>query len=133
MAEQWEPLVTVAARRDLGTIASPGPASSRLELVRDRFGRWVRVTEERLEHIREHPEMRGIEPLLSVALGDPARVVASLSDPWVWLYYRQIAHPSLHAKLLCVAVKGGWRDAFVLTAYLTNREKRGRRIWPLDV
>jgi hypothetical protein len=101
-------------------------------LLRDRFDRVVRLTEERLEHIREHPEVRVLEPLIAVVLEDPECVVESVSDPLVWLYYRRTIHATLGEKLFCVAVKGGWRDAFVLTAYVTGRAKRGRRVWPPD-
>jgi hypothetical protein len=103
-----------------------------LIVVRDRFGRIVRITDERVEHIREHREIRGFEAATTEALRAPDLVVESVSDPWVWLYHRVVTHPTLGEKLLCVAVKGGWRDAFVLTAYLTSRFKRGRRIWPPD-
>lgn len=33
-------------------------------------------------------------------------------------------------KWLCVVVKYKTEDAFVLTAYLTDRPKKGERIWP---
>ena len=63
---------------------------------------------------------------------DPDVVIESLSDSLVWLYDRTVHHVVLGERLLCVAVKGGRAGAFVLTAYLTNRLKRGRRVWPLD-
>jgi len=33
-------------------------------------------------------------------------------------------------KYVCVVVKFGVRDAFILTAYLTDKQQRGDIIWP---
>ena len=63
-------------------------------------------------------------------LQDPERVVQSLSDPEVHLYYRFYFRTVVGGKFLCVVVKMGEAGAFVLTAYLTNRIKKGDRIWP---
>ena len=35
-------------------------------------------------------------------------------------------------KFLCVVVKLTEADAFVVTAYLTDRVKRGKHIWPAE-
>jgi hypothetical protein len=35
-------------------------------------------------------------------------------------------------KFLCVVVKFGGSDAFVLTAYLTEKIKNGVQIWPSE-
>ena len=34
-------------------------------------------------------------------------------------------------KWLCVVVKYAQEDAFVLTAYLTDKPKKGKQVWPL--
>jgi hypothetical protein len=101
-------------------------------LFRDRFGFIVRVSAERLEHVLRHPEMVGLEDLIGVALAEPARVVQSRSDPAVWLYYRGVEETLVGPKLLCVVVKHQARVSYLLTAYLTDRAKRGQRIWPSD-
>jgi len=41
----------------------------------------IRLTEERLAHILEHPGMVGMEPAMEEALLRPERAVASFSDP----------------------------------------------------
>jgi hypothetical protein len=49
--------------------------------LRDFQGLEIRLTDERLAHILEHPEMSGMEEAIEVTLKNPIQVVASLSDP----------------------------------------------------
>lgn len=53
----------------------------------DCFGRRVRLTDERLAHILEHPEMSGIESEIEAAIGKPKFVRLSSSDSDVRLFY----------------------------------------------
>ena len=48
------------------------------------------------------------------------------------LYCRFYVGTRVGDKYLCVVVKVLGEDAFVLTAYLTDRAKRGVRIWPKE-
>jgi hypothetical protein len=54
----------------------------------DYQGKRIRLTEERLAHILDHPEMTGMEPRIAETLAQPAKVVESLSDEQARLYYR---------------------------------------------
>ena len=101
-----------------------------MRILRDYEGRGVRLTEERLSHILEHPEMVGLERSLEETLRRPTEVVQSFSDAQARLYYRLYVGTVVGTKLLCVVVKVADNDAFVLTAYLTDKVKRGIRIWP---
>jgi hypothetical protein len=74
--------------------------------------------------------MRGSEAAIGVTLAYPDRVLESLFDPDIRLYYRSYRETAVGAKHLCVVVKISEQDAFVLTAYLTDRIKRGWRLWP---
>jgi len=74
--------------------------------------------------------MIGLESLLATALQHPSLVVESPSDPSVLLYYYVLAEPRVGAGWMCVVVKDLEDDAFVLTAYLTDRPKKGRQLWP---
>ena len=74
--------------------------------------------------------MTALEPAIEETLRDPERVVQSLSDPEVHLYYRFYFRTVVGGKFLCVVVKMGEAGAFVLTAYLTDRIKKGDRLWP---
>jgi len=96
----------------------------------DYTGRAIRLTDERLAHIRWHPEMTGLESAVEETLLRPLRVVESLSDPQARLYYRYYVGTRVGDKYLCVVVKVVGEDAFVLTAYLTDTIKKGRQLWP---
>jgi hypothetical protein len=99
-------------------------------LLRDYQGLEVRLTDERLEHILEHPEMTGSEGAIEETLRNSGRVLESLFDTEARLYYRFYRETAVGAKYLCVVVKITHGDAFVLTAYLTDSVKRGWRLWP---
>jgi len=101
-----------------------------MKLLHDFQGLTIRFTDERRGHILEHPEMMGMEPAIEETLLKPERVVRSLSDPAVRLYYRFYFRTIVGGKFLCVVVKMGEAGAFLLTAYLTDRVKKGERLWP---
>jgi hypothetical protein len=97
----------------------------------DLFGCRVRLTDERLQHIRLHGEMRELEPEIAKVLQNPELVRRSRGDDSVRLYYAHYQHGVLGGKWLCVVVKYLAKDnCFVITAYLTDRPKQGVEIWP---
>ncbi len=98
----------------------------------DYQGNRVRLTEERLAHILEHPEMRGMETRIPDTLSTPVQVVESLSDVQARLYYRFYVGTRIGNRYLCVVVKVLETDAFVVTAYLTDKVKKGRQLWPRE-
>lgn len=101
-----------------------------MRILEDYEGRSIRLTDERLGHILEHPEMRGMEDRIRETLRWPERVLESLSDPQARLYYRFYVGTRVGDKHLCVAVKLEQNDAFVLTAYLMSRPAGGKQLWP---
>jgi hypothetical protein len=101
-----------------------------MKMLQDFRGMAIRLTDERLAHILEHPEMAGMEAEIGWTLRKPEMVVESLSDSQAHLYYRYYMETRSGGKYLCVVVKIGRDDAFVLTAYLTDAVKRGKQIWP---
>ena len=76
--------------------------------------------------------MVGLESLIEEVLRTPERVVLSKSDETVRLYYRYMPETLVGGKWMCVVVKETHQDAFVLTAYLTDRTKRGEILWPKE-
>jgi len=101
-----------------------------MKTFRDYEGREIRLTDERLAHILEHPEMQGMEDRIGETLLRPERVLESLSDPQARLYYRMYVATRVGDKHLCVVVKMADNDAFVLTAYLMAKPAGGRQLWP---
>ena len=92
--------------------------------------RLIRLTNERWEHIVERAEMDGLQGTIAETLLTPREMVQSATDESAWLYYRSCPRTIVGARFLCVVVKHDGDDAFVLTAYLTDRIKKGLRIWP---
>lgn len=103
-----------------------------MRLLHDYKGLAIRLTDERLAHILEHPEMADLEQAIEETLLQPERVVESFSDPTAKLHYRYYEKTLVGGKYLCVVVKTADADAFVLTAYLTDKVKKGKSIWPKD-
>lgn len=95
----------------------------------DCFGIQVRLTDERLAHILEHPEMRGMTDRLERTLQQPQLVRQSRSDPAVRVFYEYHAQTQMGGKWLCIVVKYMQDDAFVVTAYLTDKPKDGVDLW----
>jgi hypothetical protein len=101
-----------------------------MKILHDFQGLAIRLTAERRAHILEHPEMASMEAAIGETLLEPERVVQSFSDSRARLYYRFYFRTMVGSKYLCVVVKTLGDDAFVLTAYLTDRIKQGVPVWP---
>jgi len=97
--------------------------------IEDYSGREIRLTEERWRHIQEHPEMSDMRSAVGETLRAPEVVVQSLSDFEVRLYYRYYPNTVVSGKYLCAVVKAPAGDAFLVTAYLTDRVKKGDVLW----
>ncbi len=89
----------------------------------------IRITEERLTHIREHPEMIMHIEKIAETLISPDTVVKSRSDVQARLYFRYYEGLSIGNKYMCVVVKFKSEDAFVITAYFTDSVKKGEVVW----
>lgn len=71
-----------------------------------------------------------MEAAIDETLLEPEIVIQSKSDDRARLYHRSYTSTPVGGKLLCVVVKVlRGDDAFVLTAYLTDKLKRGEIIW----
>jgi hypothetical protein len=102
-----------------------------VKLLDDCFGHKVRLTAERLAHILEHPEMADMAAEIGHVLRAPQIVRRSRSDNAVRLYYEFYARTLVGGKWLCIVVKYAEPDAFVITAYLTDKPKDGEDLWPI--
>ena len=96
----------------------------------DYQNRSVRLTPERLAHILERPEMANMETAIQETLVNPQVVRKSRTDSTVYLYYRFWEATLVGNKWLCVVTKYLEDDAFVITAYLTDKLKQGEQRWP---
>jgi hypothetical protein len=100
-----------------------------VKILADYQGQSVRLTDERWRHIVGHPEMAGLERAMEETLREPELVVRSASDPSAALNYRYYRRTLIGDKWLCVVVKYGANEPFVLTAYLTDKPKKGDVLW----
>jgi hypothetical protein len=76
-----------------------------LKTIRDCFGQAVRLTDERMAHILEHPEMSDMGMEIERVLIKPHAVRRSRSDDSVKLFYEYYAQTIVGGKWLCVVVK----------------------------
>jgi hypothetical protein len=98
-------------------------------VLRDRTGREVRLTDERLSHCIDRLRNANLLDKLQETLEEPDLVVRSNWDEDATLSYRFYPGTRIGDKWLCIVVKEVSDDAFVLTAYPTDRIKEGKTIW----
>ncbi|MCX6935842.1 MAG: hypothetical protein NTZ01_06610 [Verrucomicrobia bacterium] len=92
----------------------------------------MRLTDERRQHILEHPEMQAMSAEIERVVGKPQLVRRSRSTTAVSLFYDFYAETIVGSKWLCVVVKYKEEDAFIVTAYLTDKPKTGETLWPIN-
>jgi hypothetical protein len=100
-----------------------------MTILSDYANKPVRLTDERLEHFRGRLEKAGMDQFISETLAKPEQVIRSKWDPACVLSYRFYQGTAVGDKWLCVVVKHKGDDAFVLTAYPTDRIKEGAVLW----
>ena len=101
-----------------------------MKWFRDVHNRQIRLTDERQEHIEiDHPEMSGQIDKIQETLLSPGAIVRSRTDPDVELFYRYYDTTPVKEKYLCVVVKVLTDDVFIITAYYTDKIKRGEILW----
>lgn len=94
--------------------------------VISKLDRRIRISEEYWHVITtvKHQILEGEEKEVKRVLADPIEIRGSRTDPDVYLYY---AH--YKDRYLCVVARHLNGDGFVITAYSTDRMKRGDPIW----
>jgi len=102
-----------------------------MKTLKDCFENKIQLTDERLEHIRLHPEMENMLSEIAVTLKFPEYIKRSRSDDDVNLFYRFYSDTIVGEKWPCVVVKMDEQKAFVITAYLTDKIKQGEDLWPI--
>lgn len=87
-------------------------------LVRTTPSYWAKIT------TSKHPIMSGQEELVQQTLQTPVEIRQSSSDLAVYLYYK----PS-PPYFICVVAKHLNGEGYIVTAYRTDRIKRGVCVW----
>ncbi len=99
------------------------------EELTDYKGRAIRLTDERWKHILEHPEMAEQRQRLMETLSSPEVIVTTVKDETIHAYHRFYKETPVTSKYMIVAVKIVDEDAFVVTAFYSSRQKKGKVIW----
>lgn len=76
-----------------------------MKTIKDAFGRAVRLTDERIAHVLEHPEMAETRDVIAQTLQRPQEVRASRADAAVEPFYVYQESTLVGPKWLCVVVK----------------------------
>lgn len=99
------------------------------DIFTDYANRSIRLTSERWQHILVHAEMLTQRERIKETLSQPDVVVKTQKADDVHIYQRFYERTPVTQKYLTVAVKMLPDNAFILTAFFTNRTKRGKVIY----
>lgn len=86
--------------------------------IRVTLNHWKLITE------RKHLDLEGKEKEVQLTLIDPVEIRESQEDPAVFLYYRKEGK-----YFICVVCRHENGTGFMITAYVTDKIKEGRKIW----
>jgi len=88
------------------------------------LGKKIRITEPHWNKIIEtkHRIMKGKESIVKETLKAPTELRVSGKDPKVFLYYKR-----LNGKYSCVVTKSLNGEGFIITTYITDRIKAGKK------
>jgi len=100
-----------------------------MKVFTDYSARQVRLTNERLEHILLHPEMKDMIDKIEETIVDPDFVIKSKSDESVNLYNKYYLTRYYGYKYLCVVVKENENDCFIVTSFIINKLPKGDMLW----
>jgi len=93
------------------------------------MGNVVSLDEERWHHVLEHPEMKNQLARIKETVVNPDEVRASIHDPSVLLFYKLYEKTPVTEKYLIVVIKFLNKEGFIVTAFFTDRVKKGGLVW----
>ena len=97
--------------------------------ILSKTGRVVSLDEERWRHVLEHPEMKTQLDRIKETAVNPDEVRASVHDSSVLLFYKFYEETPVTEKYLIVVIKSLNREGFIVTAFFTDRVKKGGLVW----
>lgn len=94
--------------------------------IKSKLGKLILTTRSYWKIITEikHPTIKGKQKLVMQTLVNPAIIKRSSKDSAVYLYYHKLGD-----KFLCAVVKHENGTGFLITAYFTEKIKKGDIIW----
>jgi len=97
--------------------------------VRSKLNKVIRLDEDRWKHVLEHPEMKNQSSQIEKTLVKPDEIRESKRSSSIWLFYKHYANSPVSEKYLLVTVKILNGEGFIVTAFFTDKVKKGELIW----
>lgn len=94
-------------------------------ILSDYRERDIGLTEERLDHIYNHPEMENQLSKIKKTLTNPDEVRKSDKDNSVHLYFKKFKNTPVTEKYLTTVVKIKTEKPFLITSFFTNEIRSG--------
>jgi hypothetical protein len=94
-----------------------------------KLGNVVRLDRDRWAHVLSHPEMRKQRYRIKETLVDPDEVRQSIRAAEVLLFYKLYAETPVTQKFMLVVVEILNGEGFIVTAFFTDKIKKGDLIW----
>ena len=94
-----------------------------------KLGKVVRLDRERWIHVLSHPEMNKQRFWIKETLVEPDEVRQSIRSSEVWLFYKFYEKTPVTQKYMLVAVEVLDGEGFIVTAFFTDKIKKGDLIW----
>ena len=97
--------------------------------VRSKLEKVIRLDEDRWRHVLGHPEMENQRSKVKETLVDPDEIRESVRSSSIWLFYKLYTGTPVSKKYLLVAVQVLNGEGFIVTAFFTDKVKKGDLIW----
>lgn len=94
-----------------------------------KMGNVVSLSDDRWRHVLDHPEMKGQLDRIKKTVVDPYEIRESTHDPSVLMFYRLYENTPVTEKYLLVIVRIMNEEGFIVTAFYTDRLKKGDVVW----
>jgi len=95
----------------------------------DKFNRKIILTQIRLGHILKRMEMANEMERIKETLLSPDEIRKSLQNDFIWLYYKHYSTTPVTEKYMVVVAKILNKEGYLLTAFYTDRIKKGEIVW----
>ena len=97
--------------------------------VRSKLGKAIKLDEDRWKHVLEHPEMKNQIRRIKETLVTPDEIRESVHTPSIWMFYKLYPHSPVSEKYMLVIVEVSDGEGFIVTAFFTDKVKKGGLLW----
>jgi hypothetical protein len=97
--------------------------------VRSKLGKTIKLDEDRWKHVLEHPEMKNQIHRIKETLVAPDEIRESVHTPSIWMFYKLYPHSPVSEKYMLVIVEVSDGEGFIVTAFFTDKVKKGGLLW----